>query len=230
MQILLWILMALLGIDVLLIAAYVGSALLLNSRTFSLVELGPMLVGAGVLVALISLALTARRNASEDFLESSGQLLERAYTTLAQLDDQGRPQSNRMNWLAAARFLRAAENLGAQITEDSHKVVFREQLEYWRAKLYELIYPSSAGFPMDYFAEKPEHMLAYTDRDRTPLSIKSLAVLYRFVRWPVGFEDPIKAEPGFTEEEIERMRAFGPRGLGELLARVNDLKNSQGRK
>ena len=221
--------MVLLGADVLLIAAYVGSALLSNSRTFSLVDLGPMLVGAGVLVALISLALTARRNASEDFLESSSQLLERAYTTLAQLDDQGRPKNSRTNWLAAARFLRAAQNLGDQITEQSHKVVFREQLEYWRAKLYELIYPRSTGLPMDYFAEKPEHMLGYTDRDRPPLSVKSLAVLYRFVRWPVGFEDPIKSEPGFTDEEIERMRAFGPQGLGELLARVKELKNSQGR-
>jgi len=221
--------MVLLGADILLIAAYVGTALVSQSQTFSLVELGPMLVGAGVLVALTSLALTARRNASEDYLKSSSQLLERAYTTLPQLDDQGRPRSSRMNWLAAARFLRAAENLGAQITEASHKVVFREQVEYWRAKLYELIYPSSAGFPMDYFAEKPEHFLGYTNRDRPPLSVKSLAVLYRFVRWPVEFEDPIKAEPGFTDQEVERMRAFGPRGLGELLARVKEFKNSQGR-
>lgn len=132
-----------------------------------------------------------------------------------------------MNWLASARFLRAAENLGTQITEESHKLVYREQLEYWRAKLHELIYPGTAGFPAEYYAEKPSHMLTYSRDERPPLSVASLAVLYRFVRWPTGFEDPIKSEPPFSEEEIERMRTFGPRGLGELLAQVRDLKESR---
>ncbi len=66
-------------------------------------------------------------------------------------------------------------------------------------------------------------MIAYSGRVRDPLSEKSMAVLYRFIRWPAGLADPIGKEPVFTDDEIERMQAFGPRGLGSLMAEVRTL-------
>jgi hypothetical protein len=232
LTLLLWLLGALFVLDVGLIALYLHRGFAstpttaqIADTTAQIADVMPMVVGAGVLVALLSLTITSRRNASEDFLDSAAELFQRAYDALAQLDNLGRPKNSRLNWLAAARFLRAAENLGNQITEESHKLVYREQREYWRAKLYELIHPTIEAFPADYYAEKPEHVaIGYPTDARAPLSTKSLAVLYRFVRWPEGLEDPIKNEPEFSEQESEHMRSFGPRGLGELLGRVEALK------
>lgn len=185
---------------------------------------GYLTIGLGVFVALISLVRTSDRDKSADFLESARELLERAYNTLAVLDEDGRPKNIRIRWLAAARFLRASEKMATLITEDSHKAIYREHREYWRAQFYDLIWPNVAGFESTYYAEKPEHMFAYMNTDRAPLSERSLAVLYRFVRWPKGFEDPIADEPYFTDDEIEKMQLFGPKGLGDLLANVQEIK------
>jgi hypothetical protein len=230
---LLWVLIAVLGFDLLVITVMLLhlAGLGTSSPTYHLTEVGQLFVGAGVLAALISMALTARRNTSEDFLTSATVLLERAYTTLAQLDELGRPRSNRMNWLASARFLRAAEGIASKISETSHEAIFREHREYWRARFFDLIFPTIDGFPPDYYSETPDLMaLGYSSRNpRPPLSEKSLAVLYRFVRWPEGFDDPLRDAPAFSEQEIERMRSSGPRGLAELLANVRRLRDRENR-
>jgi hypothetical protein len=41
---------------------------------------------------------------------------------------------------------------------------------------------------------------------------------------PHQFESHPGDEPNFTDEEIERMLTFGPRGLGSLLAQVRQLR------
>lgn len=171
-----------------------------------------------------------KESVSESYLTNSITLLERAYIVLADVDDSGWPSNKRMNWLASARFLKASENLSNLITEDVHKRIYKEHLEYWRARLHDLIMPSQLGhngFPPNYFADKAEHFLAYSGRTRPPLALKSVAVLYRFVRWPKDYEDPLKDESRFTSEEIEEMRTFGPHGLGALLTELEQLKQKK---
>lgn len=131
---------------------------------------------------------------------------------------------DRLSWLSAARLIRTAEKLSEGITERNHRLIYREKREYWRTRLYTLIFPTTEGLPASFYAEKPEHMLGYTGRVRSPLAEKSLAFLYRFVHWPENVPDPIGQEPNFTDEEIERMRSFGPRGLGNLMAAVRQLQ------
>jgi membrane protein implicated in regulation of membrane protease activity len=184
----------------------------------------------GTLVTLLTLRSDIRRKDSKDYLRNASSLLERVYEVLSDMDKNGRPKNDRMKWLAAARFLRASENISKLITESSHKVIYKEQKEYWRARLRDLIFPNAAemtGFPEDYYAEKPEHMFVRLDKDRAPLSIYSLAVLYRFIQWPKGFDDPIKDEPKFTKKEIEKMQESGPTGLGSLLAKVEKLRTTK---
>ena len=54
--------------------------------------------------------------------------------------------------------------------------------------------------------------------------MSSLAVLYRFIRWPEGVEDTIQDEESFSDEEIQKMVSFGPRGLGKLLSELKRLR------
>lgn len=206
MNILLWASAVLLAVDLVLIAV----AAVWATPPVQL-PIPDLIVGAGVLVAMLALSLDRRQKGSEAFLNSSLDLLQKAYETLrVDADAWMRPPNDRLTWLAAARFLRASEKISSQITEESHRIIYREQREYWRQRFYELIFPSIDAFPKEY----------YGGADAKPnieLSEKSLAVLYRFVTWPPDYEDPVNAEPLFSEEEISKMCAFGPRGLGDAM-------------
>jgi hypothetical protein len=213
--------------DLILLGYLLGRAAVLGEGAILASYVGYLIVGAGILVALISLVRTSGRDDSADFLESARELLEHSYKTLAVLDEHERPKNIRIRWLAAARFLRASEKMGESITEDSHKAIYREHKEYWRAQFYDLIYPNSDGFPSEYYAKIPKDMLYHGRDDKPPLSERSLAVLYRFIRWPEGFADPLENDTNFSDDEIHKMQTFGPRGLGNLLAEVRALKEKR---
>lgn len=219
-------LVVLVAADLSLLAAWISKRLLFGPATTPASEVTPFIVLAGVLVALWTLASNRRRNASEDYLESAVDLLSKAHDTL----DSGKdpttnvPKNNRLTWLAAARLIRTSEQVAALITEESHMQIWKAQKEYWRGRLYDLIQPSSEGFPSDYYADKPEHMLMYLDDVRAPLSERSLAVLYRFIKWPKDVQDPMEGDASFTAEEAHEMVTFGPRGLGRLIEKVQEMK------
>lgn len=220
-------LFALFALNTVLIGGWAIYRLICGASAFSVAEITPLLVAAGVLIALLTLLLNRRRSQSEDYLEHAQDLLEKAYTRLAMLDDKGRPQNKRLNWLTAARLIKTALAVAAKIKERSHQDIWREELNYWRGRFYDMIFPNIEGFPPEYYAEKPEHMYVHGSDDRELLSLTSLAVLYRFIKWPEGQGDPIHVEPAFTKEEREAMLHFGPRGLGKLLEKVENCRNSK---
>lgn len=223
MRVLLNVTVIFLSLDTGLIAGILISRLLWTPEVFSILDLGPLLVAASVLIALVAFLTNLGRARSEDVMEAATDLMEKAYEKLAPTDDSTQPTNRRLSWLSAARLIVTAEKLANAITEPSHQLIYREQREYWRTRLYELIWPSIEGLPSSFYAESPEHMIAYSGRDREPLSEKSLVFLYRFVRWPDNTPDPLGDELIFTEDEIERMVTFGPRGLGSLFADVRRL-------
>jgi hypothetical protein len=215
----LWIVLALLALD----AAFIGGLLVgVMPSPFStamIPEVAPLLVLAGVLAALMAFIVNLRRGRSEDILEAAGDLLEKAHDALS--PNGGALTNHRHAWLSAARLVATAERLSGHIVEPSHKTIFEEKRQYWRSRIYDLICPCPPeGLPSSFYADRPEHMIAYSGRVRDPLSEKSLAVLYRFIKWPEGTQDPIGQEPRFSDAEIEHMRTFGPRGLGQLMTDV----------
>lgn len=229
MNILIWFTAAALTVDVLLIGTILVQRVCAAPPIASILDLGPFIISIGVLVALLTFLFTLRRGRSDDLLKAATDLLEKAYQTLSPAAEAAQPPNDRRAWLSAARLISTAEKIGERITEASHRLIYREKREYWRARLYDLLFPSTEGLPSTFYAEQPEHMIGHSDDVRAPLSEKSIAVLYRFVRWPEGLADPIGDEPDFTAEEIERMRTFGPRGLGNLLARVRHLRQPSAR-
>lgn len=188
----------------------------------SVAEIAPLIVLAGVLTAVLAFLFNLRRGRSEDVLEAASDLLEKAYEAL--LTKDGAPTNHRHAWLSSARLIATAEQLAKRIAEPSHLAIYTEKKEYWRGRLYDLIFPSPPeGLPSSFYAEKPEHMIGWSGKVRDPLAEKSLALLYRFIQWPKERSDPIGNEPKFSDEEIERMRTFGPRGLGILMDQVRNL-------
>ncbi len=233
------ILLIVLVLTLVVLIAAKGANFLLNHATFSgawksiiaipISTLSPLAVLAGALVALLVWIWNIRRQYSEDLLKESQSFFEKAFGTLNVLDDQDRPRNDRMRWLTSARLLKTAEQMGSNIEFWSHRFLYEEIRDYWRTRFRDLVEPRDDGFPEDYYAEEPEHLLAYSDRDREPLALSSLAVIYRFVEWPRGRSDRLDNERPFSEEERHRMCTVGPRGLGNLLRRLREVQHQESR-
>jgi 4-amino-4-deoxy-L-arabinose transferase-like glycosyltransferase len=190
----------------------------------------PLLGGLGVLsgacVALVALLLNLARARSRDYLDNCLDLLERAFQVLTQGDASTAPPNRRENWIAAARFLKASEALSKEILETSHRRVYEERLLDWRLRFHNLLQPNDDGFPETYFAEHPDDVFVWGRNTRAPLDTRSIAVLYRFLRFPPGYADPLLSEPLFSPQEIHQMKTFGPRALGRFLEKVQLSRES----
>jgi len=169
-----------LALDTGLIAGLLISRLLQRSATASIVDLGPLIVAAGALTALVAFLVNLRRARSEDLLEAAIDLLEKAYEKLAPAEGSDQPSNSRRAWLSSARLILTAERLGNGITEPSHRLIYQETKEYWRTRLHELIFPSIESLPSSFYAESPVHMISWSGKARDPLSEKSLGVSVPF--------------------------------------------------
>jgi membrane protein implicated in regulation of membrane protease activity len=164
---------------------------------------------------------------NDELLNKSNSFYEKAFETLNVLDETGRPRNERVRWLTSARLLKTAEKIGEKIESESHKQMYEEIVEYWRWKFYDLVQPDGEGFPSSYYAERPEDLRAFSESDREPLSLQSVAAIYRFTHWQEERHDPITNEAPFSEREIQRMLTLGPQGLGQLLNAYNRLEDRQ---
>jgi len=211
------------------ILIFIAARLVYSPALFSLDDLGPLAVIAGVLVAIFTFIFNQMRSASEEYLENSIALLSKAYDVLVSTkDDQGRPLNRRINWLTSARLIKAAQNISSLITEKSHVHIWEENQEYWRGRFSDAINPDRNSFPQEYYAEYAQDFMVWGSSERQdPLSEKSLAMLYRFVRWNDKREDPLADVPNFSDYEIEYMSAFGPRNLGNLFRELRQLQSGK---
>jgi len=136
-----------------------------SPETASIAEVAPLIVLAGVLTAVLAFLFNLRRGRSEDVLEAASDLLEKAYEAL--LTKEGALTNLRHAWLSSARLIAAAEQLAKRIAEPSHESIYSERREYWRGRLYDLIFPSPPeGLPSSFYAEKPEHMIGWSGKVR----------------------------------------------------------------
>ena len=114
-----------LALDTGLIAGLLISHLLEAPTTVSVVDLGPLVVAAGALTALVAFVVNLRRARSEDVLKAATDFLEKACEKLAPTDGSNIPCNNRRAWLSSARLILTAEELASGITEESHQLIYR---------------------------------------------------------------------------------------------------------
>ena len=224
MHIVLWVATSVLALDAFFLLGILARHIKDAGPPVSIIELAPLVAVAGVVTALIAFLFNLRRARSEDVLEAATEMLERAHDSL--LSKDGDLMSRRLSWLSAARLIATAEQLSKNLKEESHILIYTTKREYWRNRLHETLIPNSPeGLPSTFYADRPEDMISYSDRTREPLSEKSIAYLHRFIRWPRDVRDPIGSERNFTDEEIEDLQAFGPRGLGNLMSQVRKVQH-----
>ncbi|ELO1025276.1 hypothetical protein [Pseudomonas aeruginosa] len=217
---------ALIGADLAALAFWMWKRLHDAQADFTLVEISPFLVAAGVIAALLTLGFNQARSSSDDYLESASEFLSKAFETLDRSkDSEGRPLNDRMVWLTASRLLATSELIAEKIMFESHKLIWQEQQEYWRGRMRDLVSPRGHGFPSEYYAASPRDFIMVSGDARQPLSETSLAAIYRFIEWPKNRVDPLRKYQPFTDDELEEMAIRGPRGLARILQESRALRD-----
>lgn len=217
-----------------------GAIFVLVAPDPSQLPLVQALGSAGILISASIVAFTYEQNSAKHLQEKSREesrlvteaaieFLKHAYHTLTKGNTTRVPPNDRISWLTAARHLLTAQELVEKITDPTHKLVYEEQLEFWRTELYKLLSPLGAeGSLMDekYFADEAQHAFVHSAEVRAPIDEKSLAVVFRFIQWPDDRPDRLASVDRFTDEEIDRHSKFGHRGLASFLSACRKYEES----
>jgi hypothetical protein len=180
-------------------------------------------IGA-VIVALQQMSMQREENQSRVCLEEGRRMLELAVKDfLQQRDPEGRPKGTRRHWLNFARGISIAQSFGNRITNADMRWTWEQTEHYWREKMYDVLNPTLESFPADYYGPMDDKEFyknfGWGPGDREPVSERSAAFVYRWVKWPKGRPDPLDGTPNFSEDEKANMELFGPRGLGRYITK-----------
>lgn len=160
-----------------------------------------------------------RLQQSKDYLDASIRLLERAYETFEKrLSDKwdGLPEPDRVLWLTVARMLCESERSSRELKFKSHRILYEHARTFWRSKLSDIL-ENLKIVELTYFSEDANPMLSSRTDQRSPICEGSIRVLLNFLEWPVGESDPIDGATRFTDSEIEHIRTFRYRSVGDYL-------------
>lgn len=170
-------------------------------------------------LAALGFVYNIRRHISEDYYKECKEQMSKAYENLNHFKD-GSLDNDRLRWLTTARMLSVSNMLSKKIMISSHKIMYREEKQFWRMKFHDLV----KDFPSEFYAEDPQHLMMHGSRDRPPIAEASLVEIYDFMKWSSDYVDPLEAKT-FTDEEIEKMTIRGPKGLGYLLKAHREIRN-----
>jgi hypothetical protein len=181
-------------------------------------------IGA-VMVALWQMSVQRDENQSRINLTEARRTLESAVNDfLSKKDQLLRPIGDRRHWLTFARGVSMARSFGTQITNPTMRRTWEETEHYWRERVYDVLSPVFESYPADYYGYMDEadfhKNLAFSPGDREPVAEKSAAFVYRWVKWPDDRPDPLNETPKFSDEELERMEGFGPRGCAAYFKKL----------
>lgn len=167
---------------------------------------GLTLVGGsvGIFFAIFKFVHDIRWKRSETYMEQATDLLEKAYDTLG-TNAEGFPINDRQRWLSSSRLLLAAGELGARITEPSHKDTYEELVDYWRVQFGERVEPNGRGPEDEHYYYEHDALSGHTRRQRAPIDEMSIAVIYRFMGWPKGQRNRLENIRKFTDDELSRI-------------------------
>jgi hypothetical protein len=192
-------------------------------------------IGA-VVVALWQLNSQRIENQSRTNLTEAKRALDQAVNDfLARQDSDGRPLNRRRHWLTFARGILIAQSFGERIKDYDLRKTWAETEHYWRDRTYDALYPNESippdSFPSEYYGYMDDKEFiknfAQSPGDRVPISEASLTFIYRWAKWPEGRADPLDRHTKFTDDELESMEMFGPRGLGRYIKKCRDYFKSQ---
>lgn len=203
-----------------------------------------LLALAGVLITINDdrhqRAEERRTETSKIYFEQADRTLSLAMSTFtSKLDGDGRPINDRRHWLTFARGLKNAQLMAERIETEPLREAWRLSEQRARDTLYDLLKPTWDSYPGEYYGyvsddDKHKNLVQTPGVDREPLAEQSLVMVYRWVQWPDDVADVVDRTLRFSDQEIEKMGIFGPRGLAHYIQVRREVtkmkaKDSQGR-
>ena len=180
------------------------------------------LVGVVVAVLIQQLNSTGSRvgQAEDIAAKASIELLEEGFALLR--DGVDSSTRSRLAWLTAARNIIVSRAMISEIRDEAKKSIALEKELLLRLKYKSLLWPDGEGgekLPANFYADSREDYRSFirSTNKKDPIAISSIVEIYRFASWPSGMKDPLPPGQVFTEKEVDSMKLFGPRGLGELM-------------
>lgn len=182
-----------------------------------------------VVVALWQLRGSRDEAISQRYFERAELMLRTVVNDfISKTDAEGRPVNDRRHWLNFARGLDASRSLASGIRTPELKRIWIETEHYWRERVFDVLQTQWESFPAEYYgytapAEISKNF-AQNKGERAPLSEPSLVLVYRWIKWPKDRPDSLDRKSKFTDEEVEQMELFGPRGLAKYIKILRDPK------
>jgi hypothetical protein len=171
-------------------------------------------IGA-VVVALWQSGQGRRESRSRAYRDAAVRHLELgASNFLENRLENGRPMNTRRHWLNFSRAIQVSRRLASRIELPEQREIWIEQEHLLREQIYDVLEPLFDSYPAEYYrgpTARPGHQ-------RDPgISEPSLVVIYGWVEWPKDLPDPLDRTTRFTEERLDYMRSFGPRGAAQYI-------------
>ena len=156
-------------------------------------------------VSVLAIYFPWRNTHDSEVFKEAVLALERAYRSLMNgAEPDGRPDSDRLNWLTSARHIESYKALRESLKTNLYGRLCQEHEEHWRHEFYLRILKDRI-YQVSYF-------------EQGPIEPRSAIVIYGFAAWPNKKQDPIDVldfEALFQESELLK----GNYGLQQYLAK-----------
>lgn len=201
-----------------------GGALKVQSLTLAdCIQVIIMLFIAGtMIVGLRSHNYEKEYSQSATNLESALSLIDRAAQVL--LVD-GKVTNDRVAWVTCARLIARADSLSKKITTETHNLIFEAERDLQRHEFRDILKLDGKELSGAFFcggiqgqtigevvssSDHPEGGVAW-------IPTRIINVVYTFMSFPEGYEDPLRTSKDFGVKERNRLFRLGYEGVREYL-------------
>lgn len=201
-----------------------GGALKIQALTLAdCIQVVIMLFIAGTMfVGMRSYKHDKEYSLSATNLESSLSLIERAALVLVV---DGKLTNDRVAWVTCARLIARAEALSKKITTETHSLIFESERDFQRHKFRDMLRLDGKELAGAFFCGGEQGQtiggvvssLDHPAGGRSWIPTRIINVVYTFMSFPEGYEDPLRSSDDFGAKERNRMFELGHEGLRQYL-------------
>lgn len=156
-------------------------------------------------------------------LGSALSLIDRAASVLA---SDGKLTNDRVAWVTCARLISRAEALSSKITTETHNLIFEAERDFQRHKFRDLLRLDGDEICGAFFCGGAQGQTigdvvtspAHPDGGRSWIPTRIINVVYNFMSFPEGYEDPLRTSEDFGVKERNRLFNLGHEGVREYLS------------
>ncbi|MFJ4256547.1 hypothetical protein ACIP01_06265 [Pseudomonas monteilii] len=200
-----------------------GALKVKNLALADCIQIVIMLFIAGTMVvAIVSHVHGRGYSQSETNLEKALSLVDRAAEIIVV---DGQLTNDRVAWVTCARLLTRAEALSQKITTETHSLIFEGERDFWRYKFRDLLRPNGTDLSGAFFCGgkigstigEAVTSASGADAGKGWIPTQIVNVVYMFMSFPEGYEDPLRSSLRFGSKERSRLALLGYKGVHDYL-------------